>query len=82
MTPTDTNLPGVMKHPHCVEYGYLGDVFGWPAPEQLTCAIDGTLWESAHWQGVWWLPEFETRVERDSDGSYAQLEAPNTARHH
>lgn len=35
MTPTGTNLLGVMKHVGSEEYGYLGEVFGRPAPEQL-----------------------------------------------
>lgn len=35
MTPTGTNLLGVMKHVAWEEYGYLGEVFGRPAPEQL-----------------------------------------------
>lgn len=46
MTPTGTNLLGVMKHLAGEEYGYLGEVFGRPAPEQLACGRDGTLWES------------------------------------
>lgn len=46
MTPTGTNLLGVMKHLAGEEYGYLGEVFGRPAPEQFACAGDGTLWDS------------------------------------
>jgi hypothetical protein len=41
MTPTGTNLLGVMKHVAAEEYGYLGEIFGRPAPEQLACFKDG-----------------------------------------
>ena len=33
MTPTGTNLLGLVKHTATVESGYLGDVFGRPFPE-------------------------------------------------
>ena len=35
MTPTGTNLLGLVKHLAGVEVGYLGDVFGRPFPEPL-----------------------------------------------
>ena len=35
MTPTGTNLLGVVKHVASVEAGYLGDCFGRPSPESL-----------------------------------------------
>jgi uncharacterized damage-inducible protein DinB len=35
LTPTGTNLLGVVKHVASVEAGYLGDVFGRPFPEPL-----------------------------------------------
>ncbi|TDD22492.1 DinB family protein [Nonomuraea diastatica] len=35
LTPTGTNLLGVVKHVAGVEAGYLGDVFGRPFPEAL-----------------------------------------------
>ncbi|HSJ20655.1 MAG TPA: DinB family protein [Nocardioidaceae bacterium] len=35
MTPTGTNLLGVVKHVASVEAGYLGDSFGRPFPEPL-----------------------------------------------
>ncbi|MEI8238266.1 MAG: DinB family protein [Actinomycetota bacterium] len=35
MTPTGTNLLGLVKHVASVEAGYLGDVFGRPFPEQF-----------------------------------------------
>jgi uncharacterized damage-inducible protein DinB len=35
MTPTGTNLLGLVKHVASVEAGYLGDTFGRPFPEQF-----------------------------------------------
>jgi uncharacterized damage-inducible protein DinB len=35
LTPTGTNLLGLVKHVASVEAGYLGDVFGRPFPEPL-----------------------------------------------
>ena len=35
MTPTGTNLLGLVKHVAHMEYGYLGDVFGRPAADPL-----------------------------------------------
>jgi uncharacterized damage-inducible protein DinB len=35
LTPTGTNLLGIVKHVASVEAGYLGDVFGRPFPEPL-----------------------------------------------
>jgi uncharacterized damage-inducible protein DinB len=35
MTPTGTNLLGIVKHVASVEAGYLGDTFGRPFPEPL-----------------------------------------------
>jgi hypothetical protein len=47
MTPTGTNLLGLVKHLASVEYRYLGDSFGRPAPETLSWVEDGTDWEGA-----------------------------------
>lgn len=54
MTPTGTNLLGVMKHVAAEEYGYLGETFGRPAPEQLACFIDGSVWDGAD---MWAAPD-------------------------
>ena len=35
LTPTATNLLGIVKHVASVEAGYLGDTFGRPSPEAL-----------------------------------------------
>jgi hypothetical protein len=47
MTPTGTNLLGLVKHLAGIEYGYLGGVFGRPAPERLAWMDDGSVWEGA-----------------------------------
>jgi predicted enzyme related to lactoylglutathione lyase/uncharacterized damage-inducible protein DinB len=49
LTPTGTNLLGLVKHVAGVEAGYLGAVFGRPFPEPLPCTApdaepDADLW--------------------------------------
>ena len=52
MTPTGTNLLGLVKHLR-IEYGYLGSAFGRPAPE-LPWVEDGSLWQGAD---MWATPD-------------------------
>ncbi|HXD27221.1 MAG TPA: DinB family protein [Arthrobacter sp.] len=40
LTPTGTNLLGLLKHLGTVEYDYFGDVLGRPAPEPMPWAED------------------------------------------
>ena len=52
MTPTGTNLLGIVKHVASVEIGYFGDVFGRPSGEQLPWFADGApdnadMWATA-----------------------------------
>lgn len=47
MTPTGTNLLGLVKHLASIEYRYLGDSFGRPAPETLAWVEDGSDYEGA-----------------------------------
>jgi hypothetical protein len=47
MTPTGTNLLGLVKHLASVEYRYLGDSFARPAPERLSWVEDGSDYEGA-----------------------------------
>lgn len=52
MTPTGTNLLGIVKHVASVEAGYLGDTFGRPFPEPLPWFDDGAepnadMWATA-----------------------------------
>jgi Protein of unknown function (DUF664) len=54
MTPTGTNLLGLVKHLAGVEYEYLGASFKRPAPETMAWIEDGSIWESAD---MWATPE-------------------------
>jgi hypothetical protein len=47
MTPTGTNLLGLVKHLAGLEYGYLGESLGRPAPETMSWVEDGSIWDSA-----------------------------------
>lgn len=54
MTPTGTNLLGLVKHLAGLEYGYLGESFGCPAPETVSWIEDGSIWQGAD---MWARPE-------------------------
>ena len=47
MTPTATNLLGIVKHVAGVEFGYLGDCVGRPIPVSLPWYEDDSVWDSA-----------------------------------
>jgi hypothetical protein len=47
MTPTGTNLLGLVKHLAGEEYLYLGDACNRPAPETLPWVDDGSIWDGA-----------------------------------
>ncbi len=47
MTPTGTNLLGLVKHLAGLEYGYLGGVFGRPGAERLSWVDDKSIWDGA-----------------------------------
>lgn len=47
MTPSGTNLLGLVKHLAGLEYGYLGDAFARPAPEVIPWVEDGSIWDGA-----------------------------------
>ena len=78
MTPTGTNLLGLIKHVAGGELGYLGDCVGRPAPVKLPWFEDGSVWDSADM----WATAEQTREEllelyrtawRHSDESIEQL---------
>ena len=54
MTPTGTNLLGLVKHVAGLEYGYLGESFGHPAPESMSWIEDGSIWQGAD---MWATPD-------------------------
>lgn len=47
LTPTGTNLIGLVKHLVGVEHVYLCQSFGRPAPDVLPWVEDGSVWEAA-----------------------------------
>jgi hypothetical protein len=51
LTPTGTNLLGLVKHLASVDAGYLGEVFGRPFPEPLPWAedddVNADMWATA-----------------------------------
>ena len=88
MTPTGTSLLGLVKHLAGLEYGYLGESFGYPAPESMTWIEDGSIWQGAD---MWAKPsesgEYITGLYRracaHADGVIAalDLEAPGSVAH-
>jgi len=78
LTPTGTNLLGLVKHLASVEAGYLGDCVGRPAPVRLPWVEDGSVYEGADM----WATAEESRddlvalyrtVWAHSDASIAEL---------
>lgn len=78
MTPSGTNLLGLIKHLAGVELGYLGDSVGRPSPVRLSWVDDESIWDSADM----WATAEETRDDlvalyrtawQHSDQSIAQL---------
>jgi Protein of unknown function (DUF664) len=53
LTPTGTNLLGLVKHLAGLEYLYLGESLGRPGPETLRWVEDGSIWDGAD---MWALP--------------------------
>ena len=54
MTPTGTNLLGLVKHLAGLEYEYLGESLGRPAPETMFWIEDRSIWEGAD---MWATPD-------------------------
>jgi uncharacterized damage-inducible protein DinB len=78
MTPSATNLLGLVKHLAGIELQYLGDCVGRPAPVRLPWVEDESIWDSADM----WATADQSRDEivelyrtawRHSDESIAQL---------
>ncbi len=88
MTPTGTNLLGLVKHVAGLEYLYLGESFGRPAPETMSWIEDGSIWQD----GDMWAKPGESseyiiglyqRAGAHADLVIAalSLEAPGTVAH-
>lgn len=78
LTPTGTNLLGLVKHLAGLELGYLGDCVGRPAPVRLPWVDDGSIWEGADmWatadQSRTYLLELYRTAWRHSDESVDEL---------
>lgn len=54
MTPSGTNLLGMVKHMVGNEHVYLSEAFGIPAPDVLPWVEDDSIWEGAD---MWATPE-------------------------
>ena len=78
MTPTGTNLLGLVKHVASVELGYLGEVFGRPSDEPLPWFDDGAEANADMWatpeQSITWVVDFYHRVWQHSDSTVDALD--------
>jgi len=72
LTPTGTNLLGLVKHVACVEAGYFGECFGRPFPEPLPWFEEG-----AQPNDDMWATPSETR--EDIVGLYRRVWAHSDA---
>lgn len=88
MTPTGTNLLGLVKHLAGLEYGYLGESFGYSAPESMSWIEDGSIWQGADmWARADESSEYITGLYRractHADGVIAalDLDAPGSVAH-
>jgi uncharacterized damage-inducible protein DinB len=72
MTPTGTNLLGIVKHVASIEAGYLGDTFGRPFPEPLPWFADGAEPNA----DMWATPE---QTREDIVGLYHRVWAHSDA---
>jgi uncharacterized damage-inducible protein DinB len=78
MTPTGTNLMGLVKHLTGVELGYLGDSVGRPSTIRLPWVEDESVWDSAD---MWaqadesreYLVDLYQQVWKHTDESITQL---------
>ena len=78
MTPTATNLLGLVKHLAGVELGYLGNCVGRPSPISLPWVDDGSIWDGADmWatadQSRDYLVDIYLAAWRHSDQSIEEL---------
>jgi hypothetical protein len=88
MTPTGTNLLGLVKHLAGLEYLYLGESFGYPAPESMSWIEDGSIWNGAD---MWARPDESTEyitglyqracAHADSVIAALDLDAPGRVTH-
>lgn len=73
MTPTGTNLLGLVKHVASVQLGYFGEVFGRPADRTLPWMV-----ETAEPNADMWATASETREELVDLYLYSSVHADET----
>ncbi|WP_093152694.1 DinB family protein [Saccharopolyspora antimicrobica] len=78
LTPTGTNLLGLVKHVASMEAGYFGVVFGRPFPEPLPwlaedAELNADMWATAD-QSREWVVDFYHRTWAHSDATIDALE--------
>lgn len=84
LTPTGTNLLGLVKHVALVESGYFGDVFGRPFPERVDGAHpddppNADMYAAEHESAADVLALFD-RVRAHADATIAALDLDATGR--
>lgn len=84
LTPTGTNLLGLVKHAAGVELGYLGDTFGRPSGEALPWLEDGAepngdMWATAD-ESRKQIVEFYRRAWAHADATIDALALDTTGR--
>ncbi|MEV6684355.1 DinB family protein [Streptomyces sp. NPDC051130] len=84
LTPTGTNLLGLVKHVAGVELGYLGDTFGRPSGELLPWLDDGAgtnadMWATAD-ESREYIVELYRRAWAHSDATIGALALDATGR--
>jgi uncharacterized damage-inducible protein DinB len=84
LTPTATNLLGLLKHVASVEAGYLGECFGRPFPEALPWDEEGAERNADMWatpdESVQFLTGLYRRVWAHSDSTIDELDLDATGR--
>jgi hypothetical protein len=78
LTPSGSNILGLVKHLTGIEAGYLGDCVGRPSPVALPWVADGSIWEGADmWATAQESRDYIVGLYRESwahsDASIAQL---------
>lgn len=78
MTPTGTNLLGLVKHVGSMEFEYFGGVFGRPADEPMPWIASGSeinadMWATAD-QSRAWIVDFYRRACAHADRTIAELD--------
>ena len=84
MTPTGTNLLGLVKHLAGLEYGYLGTSFDRPPPEEPSWFDDlwSDMWAKPHESGDYIIGVYrQAAAHADSTVEALDLDSPGTVAH-